>query len=314
MSPHQVTVSWCGYCHKKKLCDILECKYCFSNSFASSDKAQYWSQRNDCSPREVFKYSSKKFWFKCGECAHEFQSDLGHIKQTWCPYCANKLLCDTLECQLCFNKSFASDDKSTYWSTKNSVSPRQVFRVSKKKYIFDCGICKISFEKRLDHISHSKSWCPNCFNKTETKLYIYLKDSFNVLKNVKYNWCRNEKTNRKLEYDFVIPNLNLIIELDGYQHFQQISNWRCPIEQLESDIYKTKCANENGYRVIRLLQEEVFYNDSNWLDVNLKLYLTHQTDNVFIAVDEKYRSIYDKHIELLRRQTSLERIGLDGSL
>jgi very-short-patch-repair endonuclease len=311
-SPHMLQQVWCGYCHKKKLCDKEDCKYCYEISFASSDKAKYWSAKNSSKPRYVFKCSSKKYWFKCETCNHEFDSILSHIKDTWCPYCVSKKLCDNIECQICFNKSFASEEKAKYWSLKNSINPRDVFKVSRKKYLFDCEICSNIFEKRLDHIAFSKSWCPNCFNKTELKLYSYLKQHFEVLKNVKYDWCKNDKTGRKLEYDFVIPELKLIVELDGRQHFTQISNWRCPNDQLVSDVYKTKCANDNGYKVIRLLQEEVFYNDSSWLDSNLKPLLVKLSSNVFVTVDSKYKSIYDKHI--LGIESSLERIRLDGGV
>lgn len=301
-APHVIQKVWCGYCHKKKLCDDEDCKKCYENSFASSDKAKYWSSRNELLPRKVFKYSTcRKYWFICGDCGHEFNSTLGHIgEDNWCPYCVSKKLCDNIECQVCFNKSFASEEKAKYWSGKNSVKPRDVFKVSGKKYLFNCDICEYTFEKRLEHITRLKTWCPNCFNKTERKLYDYLKQHFEVLKNVKYDWCRNDKTGRKLEYDFVIPELNLIIELDGRQHFTQISNWRCPKEQLLSDVYKTKCANQNGYKVIRLLQEEVFCSDNSWLDSNLKQHIVVQSDNLFISISEKYKSIYDLHKELLR--------------
>jgi very-short-patch-repair endonuclease len=310
-SPHAVVNAWCGYCNKKRLCNSLDCQFCYNNSFSSSEKAKYWSDRNHCNPMEVFKYSSKKYWFNCEECNHEFESDLGHVKETWCPYCANKKLCEYPNCFTCFNNSFASEEKAIYWSNQNEIPPRNVFKVSKKKYIFICEICNLSFDKRLDHISNSKSWCPNCFNKTETKLFKYLKQSFDVLKNVKYDWCKSSVTNRKLEYDFVIPELRLIIELDGRQHFQQISNWKCPVDQLVSDVYKTNCANENGYKVIRLLQEEVLYNDSDWLDANLRPYLTLQNDNIFITNNEKYKSIYDQHKQCLRGDSALERVRLD---
>lgn len=302
-SPHSLQRVWCGYCHKKKLCDNEDCKKCHKNSFASSDKSKFWSSKNEISPRKVFKYSTcRKYWFTCGDCQHEFDSTLGHVgEDNWCPYCANKKLCKNIDCQVCFNKSFASEDKAKHWSCKNLLNPRDVFKSSRKTYIFDCDNCNISFEKTLEHITRSKTWCTNCYNKTETKLYKYLKDSFEVIKNVKYAWCKNDKTSRKLEYDFVIPTFNLIIELDGRQHFTQISNWRCPKEQLLSDVYKTKCANQNGYKVIRILQEEVFDNDYNWLDTNLKPHIIAQEDNMFIAVDEKYSSIYEQHIDLLRR-------------
>jgi hypothetical protein len=56
-----------------------------------------------------------------------------------------------------------------------------------------------------------------------------------------------------------------------------------------------KKANENGLFVIRLLQEEVFMNDSEWLEANLVSELVIRKDNLFIA--EKI-SLYENHIAL----------------
>ena len=47
------------------------------------------------------------------------------------------------------------------------------------------------------------------------------------------------------------------VELDGPQHFTQVANWRSPELQHQQDLFKTKCANENGYSVIRVLQTDV---------------------------------------------------------
>jgi hypothetical protein len=68
-----------------------------------------------------------------------------------------------------------------------------------------------------------------------------------------------------LPFDFCIPEYKIIIELDGPQHFQQISNWSSPEEQFENDKYKETCANDNSYSVIRLLQEDVFYDTYDWV-------------------------------------------------
>jgi very-short-patch-repair endonuclease len=63
-----------------------------------------------------------------------------------------------------------------------------------------------------------------------------------------------------------IPENKIIIELDGRQHFEQVLNWSSPEEQYENDKYKEKCANNNGYSTIRLLQEDVLYDEYNWLE------------------------------------------------
>jgi very-short-patch-repair endonuclease len=77
----------------------------------------------------------------------------------------------------------------------------------------------------------------------------------------KRDWCKNKQ---HLPFDFCIPEFNIIIELDGRQHFDQVSNWSTPEEQFANDKYKEKCANENGYSVIRILQEDVFYDRYDW--------------------------------------------------
>ena len=44
-----------------------------------------------------------------------------------------------------------------------------------------------------------------------------------------------------------------------------MSNWSTPEEQFENDKYKEKIANDNGYSTVRILQEDVFYDNYNWL-------------------------------------------------
>jgi len=98
--------------------------------------------------------------------------------------------------------------------------------------------------------------------KTEAKLYNLLITIYpTTIRQFKQDWCK--KINH-LPFDFCIPEYKIIIELDGRQHFQQVSNWSSPEEQFENDTYKEKCANDNNYSVIRLLQEDVFDDTYDW--------------------------------------------------
>ena len=68
-------------------------------------------------------------------CGHEFESILCNIlKGVWCSYCCNppQKLCDKEDCSKCFEKSFASHEKSQYWNQKNKLKPREVFKSSSK--------------------------------------------------------------------------------------------------------------------------------------------------------------------------------------
>jgi hypothetical protein len=62
-----------------------------------------------------------------------------------------------------------------------------------------------------------------------------------------------------LYYDFYIKKLDIIIEVDGPQHFRQVSNWTPPEVTQEADRHKEEKAVENGISIIRVLQTDVLF-------------------------------------------------------
>ena len=80
--------------------------------------------------------------FKCDniKCGHNFESSLNNItgNERWCPYCASQKLCEKKDCQSCHEKSFVSHEKSKYWSSKNTIKPRNITKSSGKSYYFNC--------------------------------------------------------------------------------------------------------------------------------------------------------------------------------
>jgi very-short-patch-repair endonuclease len=282
---------WCPYCANQKLCTNENCTICFEKSFSSHPKSLYWDNKNKVKPRELFLNSNNNYWFDCNNCNHSFETSLSNInRDRWCLYCANKKLCTNKNCNICFEKSFASHVKAMYWSDKNQVKPREVFKNSEIKFWFSCDKNnKHIFESNLGNIN-SGSWCPFCVNKTETKLYELLTQIYtNFERQFKVDWCK--KINY-LPFDFVLEEYKIIIELDGEQHFIQVSNWSSPEEQLKNDLYKMKCANENGYSVIRILQEDVWNDKYNWLD-ELKSHINlvineKKVQNIFMCKNNEY--------------------------
>ena len=78
----------------------------------------------------------------------------------------------------------------------------------------------------------------------------------------KQDWC---KKILNLPFDYCIPEHNIIIELDGGQHFKSVPSWSSTHEeQFETDKYKEKCANDNGYSMIRIVQEDVWNDKYDW--------------------------------------------------
>lgn len=234
--------------------------------------------------------------FDCDICNHTFKSQPSNIKKdNWCPYCSHTILCVDINCVFCYNNSFAISDMAIYWSKVNNVSPRTVFKYSAKKYIFDCNICNQTFLSRVADISMG-SRCPCIQNKTETQLREwFLKNKINILSQVKFEWCKNPDSGRKLSYDFLIESLNIIIELDGRQHFEQVSIWQSPELTINNDIYKMKQAIDNDYTVIRLLQNDVWRNKNNWSKKCIDTHAINNKSYYFLCTNNEY----DNHEKLL---------------
>jgi len=114
----------------------------------------------------------------------------------------------------------------------------------------------------------------------------WLKDKqFKVKGQVIFAWAQNKK------YDFLLNDYNLIIELDGRQHFKQVSNWISPEKNKTNDELKNKLANDNGYTVIRICQEIVWNDLENW---EIILYQTINDMSIFNTTSIiKIGSIYN---------------------
>jgi len=144
------------------------------------------------------------------------------------------------------------------------------------------------------HSSHPTG-CPSCVRKGESKLVQYLLKHHEVI--------REEKTicpSRR--FDCCINKLKIIVELDGFLHFVDSTFHNSVSEHVKKiDVFKMKCAIEKGYRIIRLLQEDVFKNGENWLDEHLKPHLTLEGEKL-VYICPNNPTIYDSHKELLNNE------------
>lgn len=287
---HVTQNNWCSYCGNQKLCD-QDCQTCFDRSFASHPKAKYWNyEKNDLTPRQCFKSSSKKNWFNCDKCLHSFDKALTQISSGyWCPYCSKQKLCGNNDCLLCYEKSFASHVNAKFWDyKKNKLMPRQLFKTSGKKCWF---ICKNShnFESTLYNVSNGK-FCGLCHYKTQKKLYEWLIEIYpETISQPAYDWCRNINY---LPFDFALESIKLIIELDGEQHFNQVSNWKSPDETRKIDIYKAQCALLHEYSIIRI--DRLFIiNNQDWQYILQNAIHGYDTPQIIYISDNP--NLYDKH-------------------
>jgi very-short-patch-repair endonuclease len=147
------------------------------------------------------------------------------------------------------------------WSAKNTLNPRQIFMGSEKKCIFDCRGCSTEYIAMIYNITLGNG-CPFCKNKTEGAMHRFLSEHHDVQSQARFPWCRFSETGRIMPFDFMVDDV--LIELDGEQHFSQVSNWDAPEKTQQKDVEKIRLALANGYSVIHLLQTDVWKNVYDW--------------------------------------------------
>jgi len=205
-----------------------------------------------------------------------------HInRKCGCPKCSNNIKLDILEFIEKSNKIHCN--KYDYSKVNYVNNYTNVIIICKKHKEF----IQQPYVHLLNH------GCPSCINKTEYKFYNTLKEIYPTIKRqYKVGWCKNKLY---LPYDFAIEELKIIIELDGEQHFKQISNWTSPEIQIEKDKFKINCANKNGFSVIRILQNDVSKDNFDWITEiksNISIILNEQKiQNIFICKNNEYISL-----------------------
>ena len=122
---------------------------------------------------------------------------------------------------------------------------------SNKKVLCKCPDCGIKKEILISKLYYQGFSCPICGDGISYPN----KFMFNLLRQlgVKFISEYNPKWIKKRKYDFYIPSMNLIIEMDGGFHNKYNSlSGQTEKETKEIDNYKDKLANEHGLKVIRI--------------------------------------------------------------
>ena len=263
--------TWCSYCSGLKICGNENCKKCFEKSFASTEQSKYWDytknideEGNQITPLMVTKSSNKNYYLKCDKgCAHSYSVKLNNVTNLnrKCSYCANKILCDDNNCQICFNKSFASHSMSKYWGEnkdkEKEIIPRQVFKNSGNKYKFKCcnEYCENIMEIVLNDIKYEERKCDECKNKIyeknkERKGKCVFENScekwamYNYETETKPIYCKTHKVDNMIN----LANINNLCKYENckyyalynlenedkplYCKFHKIENMECKIKQV----------------------------------------------------------------------------------
>ena len=289
----------CPYCTSQILCDKEDCTICFEKSCASHIIHTAWSNENEVQPRQIFLQSNKKIKFSCLICSHGYETKIQHFinRNGSCPYCANKYLCKKEDCKPCFQKSFASHPQIHCWSNKNTVLPRQLFKGSETTCIFDCDVCHSEFNSRAYNVL-TGYWCPYCKKKTESKVNIFLQSQDGEWQTqLRFKWCTFSNTGNVMPFDVGSISKKILIEVDGAQHFTQISNWDAPENVQAKDIEKIKYCIHQGYSIIHINQLDIWNDLYDWkkvLQIEIERLYEKEPQCCFISSTPTYESHISK--------------------
>ncbi len=107
-----------------------------------------------------------------------------------------------------------------YWYDKDE---QEEYKNTNTPMVIHCRIHDIFTTSAKSH--KRGSGCPTCSNSHNViKIYDYLtSQNISFIQEYGFDDCRGDT--RLLPFDFYLPDLNILIEYDGRQHYEYIPNW-----------------------------------------------------------------------------------------
>lgn len=227
---------------------------------------------------------------KCKECNEEFDIRYDYFKNeiSICPYCNPYLRIpkdkeESLAYLFPHVANMIVEDEE-----KNSITFEKCFYIfphSNMKFKFKCEKCGcISDLRSLNQIIQHGYSCPYCSdnksipNKFMVELLKMIGLDFKSEKT--FNWSNGK------QYDFYIPSLNMIIEMNGIQHYKETPRGRSLKEEQENDKYKKELALTNN--IDKYIVIDCRYSEFKWLKENV----FKELNNIFDLSDINWNKLW----------------------
>ena len=233
---------------------------------------------NKVNPKEISKQSNKKVWLYCQENDYHnynregdkigYQITCNHFyNNRRCPYCHSKKV--HYKDSLAYNYP---DIAKMIAILENNLTFEDCYNIScgsHKKYYFKCLDCgNISKNKKiLGNIVKRRFSCDICSDG----ISIPNKFMANVLKQLKEEFI-TELSSKEFSgknyfyYDFYLPRINSIIEVNGIQHYERSNRGRTLEQEQWNDLFKYKCAK--GY-IDNYIVIDCRYSTLEWMKENI---------------------------------------------
>lgn len=196
---------------------------------------------------------------------------------------------DNINCPVCMKQNNIENTLAvkypkiqSVWSGKNNFTPYDIsYGFSQKVWLKCSKNIHDDYQQYIKNTIRGNYECPKCVKERKTSkaqdfVNDYLKElGYNVLHEYDCNIvATNPITNRLMPYDNEIPELKVIIEVNGVQHYQEKSSWNVLnaktsnisvyeslLQQKYRDKIKREYAIKNGYCFIEIPYWRI-YNDS----------------------------------------------------
>ena len=253
-----------------------------------------YEKNKTITPQSVLASDSKKVWWKCAKCNHEWQAKINNrtILNRGCPCCANKVIVVGKNDLATTHPEIAKE----WHPTKNGeLTPQKVVHGTGKKVWW---LCPLGHEYRatvLHRTQENGTNCPICNSGRQTSfveqiVYYYVKKLYpDAINRYKSDFLE------RMELDIFIPSIKCAIEYDGsHWHRKEKSNReerkykKCQEQnikliRLKEQLYKTDSAiadyiidipdkhtDKNFEKAIKLLLNYINFKNAKVIDVNIK--------------------------------------------
>ena len=148
----------------------------------------------------------------------------------------------------------------------NKHQTKELLTISGNKYDpFIHYVCKRCNEEQAqlysEMLKNKSHDCVSNKSRGEVLVESYLNKRYKIKTQRDTLMCINPVTNRQLPYDFEIPSINTIIEVQGEQHLKFIPYFHGSIDnfhyQQRKDSYKKRFAEKKGYKVVYIYYDEL---------------------------------------------------------
>lgn len=253
---------------------------------------EYWSDRNKVSAFDINKGSTKKIYIKCQNNPKHPDYEISAVnfqKEKRCPYCAHKKVFLEESLGFLFQKS------NEVWSNNNKDTPYDYLPYSNKLVWWKCENGKHNdFRRSVLSMTESLFRCPKCrqiYNESilQSKVRKYLESKFDIVNHE--GDCEltpiNPETNYPLPYDNEVPEIKLIIEVNGSQHYKPAAIFYKKYGDIQKafehrqylDKLKKQYALNNGYHFLEI---PYYYDDrkESWkqaIDTTISKIISNQS-------------------------------------